>query len=193
MSHEPTSQRNSPFPTKGAQPRPIPPHAAEPQHHAEVPKQTLLERVVAQFAELTISCVEPLLKTITTFGILVAATLGVSFGQNVAFLPYLAVIGGTLAIVLLWRSNNRSMVQKDHKEIQHLKKKMAQLHRLLEDYDERLGNVEMLESFEERLARKEVSNNSILSSRLPHKETLSPSPAETDDTPPPMPGPHQSA
>jgi hypothetical protein len=116
------------------------------------------ERIFGKFSELVISCIEPVLKTVSTFGIITAATFGLIFADDIRYLPISIVVGSTLAIIFLWRSGNRTLFTKSQRDIVRLKAEIEGLREELASYDKRIGNIEFLDSFEEKLARREVEN-----------------------------------
>ena len=143
------------------------------------------ERFMDKLAEMAVACIDPVLKTVTTFAILIASIFALIFSAQVPYLPHLIVIGVVFAIVGLWRSGNRVMMKEDHNEILRLKEELKDLHNELSEYDERIGNIEVLESFEDRLAQKELEKNKHMVS-APSFSSTAEKQSSSPDTPPPF-------
>ena len=68
-----------------------------------------------------------------------------------ASIPFLVIGGAVLATFYIWNSGQRSQEKSEEEEVEILRRKVA-------DLEERLANVEVINSFEERLAARELDH-----------------------------------
>jgi len=151
------------------------------------------ETMADKFSDLVVSCVEPIAKAFVSVAIIVATAFGMTstaiFAEN-RYLPFVILGVATVAFIFTWRNNSRSQTKENNQHIKDLQKQVDQLTTQLEDYNERIGNIEMLETFENRLASKEVEKrHSNLQSKIPLSDSDM---KEMDDTSSPPPSPIKS-
>lgn len=154
----------------------------ERQLETPVPKATPIERILTPGAAASNTI--KALATSMILGALVLLFIVYSFSHAIdnPLLTLGTLLAATLSIFSVWffgkKTNNDAEITT---ELARLRRELLDVHEDLDELEERLRNIEMVESFEDRLARKELQR------RAPNPVSVSYENNESDDyntTPP---------
>lgn len=150
-------------------------------------KNPFFDKLIKCFSDLSLSLVELLTKFFLSFAILISTVIGVIiclFSETIFYLPLSFVLCATISIFFIWRNQSYSIATHNLESLKRQKKRLDSLYKTLEEQETRLKNIEILEPFEERLARQQLDKqeDSALRSSPIHHTTNTPNKQSVADT-----------
>ena len=137
-------------------------------------KDDLWSDAISHLSAFGSDTIRIILKTLVTLGISLAAIPIFIWGPKDYGFPIVAVVLMSLILFFMWSNSGTSeQSELSEQEIDKLKKEIEALKQTLADHEKRLENTEIIESFENRLARKELEKKD---------QELHSKPILTDDT-----------
>lgn len=151
-----------------------------PQQQQRQQRYSFWDSIINRFSTLSLSVIEIILKTILTFAILLCTVIGVSiaaFIEVIYYLPLSFVVAATLCLIFIWKNTNRALASENLESLKTMQKRLNQLYKISQDQEKRLKNIEIVESFEDRLARQQLDRedsnlNEKLASKVPLQDSI---------------------